>query len=111
MEAIRLSKRFAARWSLSQNALKQLFAGRGTSETQISHGHLSDMPVFRPCGLLLSSPLLENRRALESVSRCTQMLESRSFVFNPFPGFDCIFTALKSRNVALKSRTKWSAPF
>jgi hypothetical protein len=45
------------------------------------------------------------------LSRCTQFPESRSFVFNPFPGFDCIFTALKSRTVALKTRTKFLLKF
>jgi len=29
------------------------------------------------------------------------------FVFNPFPGFKCIVIALKSRTVALKTRTKF----
>jgi hypothetical protein len=28
------------------------------------------------------------------------------FVFNPSPGFNCIVTALKSRTLALKTRTK-----
>jgi hypothetical protein len=37
------------------------------------------------------------------VSRCTQFPESRLFVFSPFPGFDCIVTALKSRTVAHKT--------
>jgi hypothetical protein len=37
------------------------------------------------------------------VSRCTQIPEQRLVVINLFPGFDCRFTALKSRNVALKS--------
>jgi len=33
------------------------------------------------------------------------------FVFNPFPGFDCIFTALNSRTVAHKTRTKFLLKF
>jgi hypothetical protein len=45
------------------------------------------------------------------VSRCTQMPDSRLFVFNPFPGFDCIITALKSRTVAHKNRTKFLLKF
>jgi hypothetical protein len=41
---------------------------------------------------------------LEQVSCCTQFPESRLFVFNSFPGFDCILTALKSRTIAHKAR-------
>jgi hypothetical protein len=41
------------------------------------------------------------------LSRCTQMPECRSLGINDFPVFDCKFTALKYRNVALKSRTKF----
>jgi hypothetical protein len=41
------------------------------------------------------------------LSRCTQFPESRLFVFNPSPGFNCIVTALKSRTLALKTRTKF----
>jgi hypothetical protein len=33
------------------------------------------------------------------------------FVINLFPGFNCRFIALKSRNVALKSRTKFLLKF
>jgi hypothetical protein len=47
----------------------------------------------RNAQILVSSP----------VSRCTQIPESRSFVFNPFPEFNCIVAALKSRTV-------WCAP-
>ena len=47
----------------------------------------------------------------ELVSRCTQFPESRLFVFNPFPGFDCIITALKCRTFALKTRTKFLLKF
>jgi hypothetical protein len=43
------------------------------------------------------------------LSRCTQFPESRLFVFNPFPGFDCIITVFKRRTVAHKTRTKVSA--
>jgi hypothetical protein len=42
-----------------------------------------------------------------TLSRCTKFLELRSFIINLFPGFDCRFIALKSRNVALKARTKF----
>jgi hypothetical protein len=45
------------------------------------------------------------------LSRCTQFPESRLFVFNPFPGFDCIATALKFRTVAHKTRTKFLLKF
>src|SRR5260370_34483447 len=45
------------------------------------------------------------------MSRCTQFPESRLFVFNPFPGFNCIVTALKSRTVAPKTRTKFLLKF
>jgi hypothetical protein len=41
------------------------------------------------------------------MSRCTQIPEYRPFVINRFPIIHCSFTALKSRNVALKSRTKF----
>ena len=44
---------------------------------------------------------------MAEVSRGTQIPESRLFVFNPFPGFNCIVTALKSRTLALKTRTKF----
>jgi hypothetical protein len=47
----------------------------------------------------------------ELVSRCTQIPEIRLFVFNPFPGFDCIVTALKSRIVAHKTRPKFLLKF
>jgi hypothetical protein len=40
------------------------------------------------------------------LSRCTQIPESRSFVFNPFPGFNCIVAALKSRTIAQKTHSK-----
>src|SRR5258708_29313121 len=50
----------------------------------------------------------ENRQRL---SRCTQFPELRLFVFNPFPGFNCIVTALKSRTVAPKTRTKFLLKF
>jgi hypothetical protein len=39
------------------------------------------------------------------LSGCTKFPESRSFVFNLFPGFNCIIAALKSRIIAGKSRT------
>jgi hypothetical protein len=45
---------------------------------------------------VLFAPQFEQKRW--HLSRCTQFPESRLFIFNPFPGFDCIFTALKSRN-------------
>ena len=45
------------------------------------------------------------------MSRCTQMPDSRLVVFNPFPGFDCIITSLKSRTVAHKARTKFLLKF
>jgi hypothetical protein len=45
------------------------------------------------------------------LSRCTQFPESRLFVFNPSPGFNCIVTALKSRTLALKTRTKFLPKF
>jgi hypothetical protein len=45
------------------------------------------------------------------MSRGTQIPESRLFVFNPFLGFNCIVTALKSRTVALKTRTKFLVKF
>jgi hypothetical protein len=38
---------------------------------------------------------------VEPLSRCTQFPESRLFVFNPSPGFNCIVTAPKSRTLAL----------
>jgi hypothetical protein len=41
-----------------------------------------------------------------SLSRWTQFPESRFFVFNSFPGFECMVVALKPRNFALKPRTK-----
>jgi hypothetical protein len=46
-----------------------------------------------------------------SMSRCTQFPESRFFVFNPFPGFECMVVALKPRNFALKPRTKFRLKF
>jgi len=48
-----------------------------------------------------------NTRSLCQLSRCTQFPESRLFVFNIFPGFACIVTAMKSRTVAQKNRTKF----
>jgi hypothetical protein len=45
------------------------------------------------------------------VSGCTKFPESRSFVFNLFPGFNCIIAALKSRIIAGKSRTKLMLKF
>ena len=45
------------------------------------------------------------------LSRCTKFPESRSFVFNLFPGFNCIIAALKSRIIARKSRTKLMLKF
>ena len=48
---------------------------------------------------------------VELLSRCTQFPESRLFVFNPSPGFNCIVTALKSRTLALKTRTKFLPKF
>jgi hypothetical protein len=45
---------------------------------------------------------------------CRAALKSRNdacFVFNPFPGFDCIVSALKSRIVAHKTRTKFLLKF
>jgi hypothetical protein len=53
---------------------------------------------------------LYDRREQE-LSRCTQIPEIRLFVFNPFPGFDCIVTALKFRIVAHKTRTKFLLKF
>ena len=50
---------------------------------------------------------IEEREVIERLSRCTQFPESVSFVFNLFPTFNYRFTALKYRNVALKSRTKF----
>ena len=47
----------------------------------------------------------------QELSRCTQFPESRLFVFNPSPGFNCIVTALKSRTLALKTRTKFLLKF
>jgi hypothetical protein len=47
----------------------------------------------------------------QQLSRCTQIQELRLFVFNPFPGFNCIVTALKSRTVANKTRTKFPLKF
>jgi hypothetical protein len=46
----------------------------------------------------------------KEVSRCTQFPESRLFVFNPSPGFNCIVTAVKTRTLALKTRTKKLLP-
>jgi hypothetical protein len=48
---------------------------------------------------------VDSSNRVNVLSRCTQFPESRLFVFNPFPGFDCIVTALKSRTVAHKTRT------
>jgi hypothetical protein len=45
------------------------------------------------------------------VSRCAQFPEIRSVVFNPFPGLDCIVTALKSRIVVHKTPTKFLLKF
>src|SRR5260370_2251462 len=47
----------------------------------------------------------------QQLSRCTQIPELRLFVFNPFPGFNCIVTALKSRTVAHKTRTRFLLMF
>jgi hypothetical protein len=41
------------------------------------------------------------------LSRCTKIPECRPFVINHFPIFDCRFTALKSRNVALRPERSW----
>jgi glycerol kinase len=51
------------------------------------------------------------QRPFPQMSRCTQIPESRLIVFNPFPGFNCIVTALKSRTLALKTRTKFLLKF
>ena len=62
----------------------------------------------------LSLPLGKNyvdTTCTAQLSRCTQMPDSRLFVFNPFPGFDCSITALKSRTVAHKTRTKFLLKF
>jgi hypothetical protein len=45
------------------------------------------------------------------LSRCTQFPESRFFVFNPLPGFECMVVALKPRNFALKPWTKFRLKF
>src|SRR5260370_34309171 len=47
----------------------------------------------------------------QQLSRCTQIPELRLFVFNPFPGFNCIVTALKSRTVAHNTRTRFLLKF
>jgi hypothetical protein len=71
----------------------------------------------------LLEPHLQNGRELRSVSegsgvsfrtllsRCTQFPESRFFVFNLFPGFECMVVALKPRNSVLKPRTKFRLKF
>jgi hypothetical protein len=43
------------------------------------------------------------------VPRCTLIPGITLFVFNTFPGFKCIVTALKSQTVAHYARTKTSA--
>jgi hypothetical protein len=58
----------------------------------------------------VTTPNVKNR-TLTLLSRCTQIPEIRLFVFNPFPGFDCIVTALKSRIVAHKTRTNFLLKF
>jgi hypothetical protein len=55
--------------------------------------------------------LLDPCRRSPLVSRCTQIPELRLFVFNPFLGFECIVTALNSRIVAHKTRTKFLLKF
>jgi hypothetical protein len=45
------------------------------------------------------------RHSPKWLSGCTKFPESRSFVFNLFPGFNCIIAALKSRIIAFKSRS------
>jgi hypothetical protein len=45
------------------------------------------------------------------MSRCTQIPESRLFVFNPLPAFSRIVTALKARTIAHKTRTKFLLKF
>ena len=47
----------------------------------------------------------------DELNSCHAAPEIRLFVFNPFPGFDCIVTALKSRIVAHKTRTKFLLKF
>jgi hypothetical protein len=50
-------------------------------------------------------------RECGQLSGSTKFPESRSFVFNLFPGFSCIMAALKSRIIARKSRTKLMLKF
>jgi len=72
----------------------------------------------------LIQPHLEKNQPLQTVaadgkvpfrtaqlSGCAKFPESRSFVFNLFPGFTCIIAALKSRIIARKSRTKLMLKF
>jgi hypothetical protein len=61
--------------------------------------------------LAIAHAKLRRRTRTILLSRCTQLPESRLFVCNPFPGFDCIFAALKSRTVAHKTRTKFLLKF
>ena len=65
--------------------------------------------LFNTKILLAHSAIRFLKRPL--LSRCTQFLEIRLFVFNPFPGFDCIVTALKSRIVAHKTRANFLLKF
>jgi hypothetical protein len=87
-----------AEWLLSEDKTKLSFSLEVSSAGKTVR-YEDEFPVTLPNRLRII-------HADRLVSHCTQFPESRLFVFNPLPGFDCIFTARKSRTVAHKTRTK-----
>jgi hypothetical protein len=54
---------------------------------------------------------VEERGIPLPVSRCSQIPDCAIFIFNSFPAFQCRVVVLKSRIVAVKSRTNFRSNF